>query len=153
MSADHYMHTPHAELHAHSQHPSMQATPRTGWGRSGVAKPESIADHMYRMSMFALTAAGTEYNQNKLVKMALVHDIAEAIVGDIAPSDNISKEDKHEREAAALNDIVAMLGPDTAAAQETSQLWCVLVSRWSCQSCIQIKMHRLISMVPMQPYN
>lgn len=30
--------------------------------------------------------------------MALVHDIAEAIVGDIAPGDGISDNDKHSRE-------------------------------------------------------
>lgn len=32
--------------------------------------------------------------------MALVHDMAECIVGDIAPSDNVSKEEKHRREEA-----------------------------------------------------
>ena len=30
--------------------------------------------------------------------MALVHDMAECIVGDIAPADNISKAEKHRRE-------------------------------------------------------
>lgn len=30
--------------------------------------------------------------------MALVHDLAESIVGDIAPADNVSKEEKHRRE-------------------------------------------------------
>ena len=30
--------------------------------------------------------------------MALVHDLAECIVGDITPSDGISKDDKHKQE-------------------------------------------------------
>lgn len=34
----------------------------------------------------------------RCIKLALVHDMAECIVGDIAPSDNISKEEKHRRE-------------------------------------------------------
>jgi putative hydrolases of HD superfamily len=93
--------------------------------RSGVAQPESIADHMYRMAVLALTMAGSaRYDQPRLIKLAIVHDIAEAIVGDIAPADNVSKEDKHAREARALEDIVAMLGPGTAAADEVSALWC-----------------------------
>ena len=32
------------------------------------------------------------------MKIALVHDMAESIVGDIAPMDNVSKEEKHRRE-------------------------------------------------------
>lgn len=32
------------------------------------------------------------------MKLALVHDLAECIVGDIAPADNISKAEKHQRE-------------------------------------------------------
>ena len=42
-----------------------QTTKRTGWVRSGVAGPESIADHMYRMGMMALLArdAGVDTNR------------------------------------------------------------------------------------------
>jgi putative hydrolases of HD superfamily len=101
----------------------LQQTPRTGWVRSGVANPESIADHMYRMAVLALTTAGSEYDQCKLVKMAIVHDLAEALVGDIAPSDNVPAAEKHAREAAALKEIVEDLGADTVAAQEISDLW------------------------------
>jgi putative hydrolase of HD superfamily len=32
------------------------------------------------------------------MKIALVHDMAESIVGDIAPMDKVSKEEKHRRE-------------------------------------------------------
>ena len=34
----------------------------------------------------------------RCVKMALVHDMAECIVGDLTPHDNVSKEEKHRRE-------------------------------------------------------
>ena len=46
----------------------------------------------------------------KCVKMALVHDIAEAVVGDITPHDGVSKADKHAREAAAVEKMQVMLG-------------------------------------------
>jgi hypothetical protein len=36
---------------------SLKTTPRTGWVNHGVDKPESIADHMYRMSLMAMVAA------------------------------------------------------------------------------------------------
>lgn len=37
----------------------------------------------------------------RCIRLALVHDMAECIVGDIAPSDNVSKEEKHRREEAS----------------------------------------------------
>ena len=106
--------------------PSVQKQPRTGWVYRGVEKPESIADHMYRMAVLAMTVAGSEYDQSKLVKMAIVHDLAEAIVGDITPVDGVSQEDKYSRELAALREIQTMIGMNTAVAQEVGQLWCVL---------------------------
>lgn len=40
---------------------------------------------------------------SKLVKMSLVHDMAECIVGDITPFDGISEQEKHNREMNAMN--------------------------------------------------
>lgn len=40
---------------------------------------------------------------DRCIKLALVHDMAECIVGDIAPADNISKAEKHRREEASDN--------------------------------------------------
>ncbi|KAH9314642.1 hypothetical protein KI387_023269, partial [Taxus chinensis] len=56
------------------------------------------------------------------VKMAIVHDIAEAIVGDIAPSDGIPKEEKSRRERNALDEMCQMLGGGLRA-KEIYELW------------------------------
>jgi putative hydrolase of HD superfamily len=57
---------------------------RTGWVRSGVSEPESVAEHELRLATLALvTAHDLNVNQEKIVRMALIHDIAEAEVGDI----------------------------------------------------------------------
>lgn len=106
----------------------LQKQPRTGWVYRGVEKPESIADHMYRMAILALTVAGTEYDQSKLVKMAIVHDLAEAIVGDITPVDGMSGEEKYSRELAALKEIQTMIGMETAVAHEVGELWCAPIA-------------------------
>ena len=62
----------------------------------GIAyeKAESIADHMYRMSIMAQLIDDSSIDKNKCIKMALVHDMAEAITGDITPDDGISAEEK-----------------------------------------------------------
>lgn len=46
---------------------------------------------------------------HRCIKLALVHDMAECIVGDIAPSDNISKAEKHRREEASATPTFADL--------------------------------------------
>lgn len=91
--------------------------------RRDVQNPESIADHMYRMGLMALIASDIPgIDQDKCVKMAIVHDIAEAIVGDITPSDGISKAEKSRREREALDHMCKLLGGGSRA-KEIEELW------------------------------
>ncbi|KAJ3607135.1 hypothetical protein NHX12_026649 [Muraenolepis orangiensis] len=53
---------------------------------------------MYRMAIMSLTITDPTVNKERCMKLALVHDMAECIVGDITPMDNVSKEEKHRRE-------------------------------------------------------
>ncbi|XP_071116516.1 5'-deoxynucleotidase HDDC2-like isoform X2 [Haliotis cracherodii] len=75
---------------------------RTGWVQKKVAVgggPESVADHMYRMAVLSfLVDPGAGLDKHRCMKIALVHDMAECIVGDITPQDGISKENKHQKE-------------------------------------------------------
>jgi len=87
---------------------------RTGWVRFGVPEPETVASHMYRMAVLSMTLVNSYDNidVDKCVRMALVHDISEAIVGDITPHCGISKERKSQLEEEALTKIVSYL-PDS----------------------------------------
>src|SRR3990172_1220246 len=56
---------------------------RTGWVREGIKNPESIAEHSFRVGVMAMTIANKlKVNKDKLMKMALVHSLGEAITGD-----------------------------------------------------------------------
>ncbi|KAK2114290.1 hypothetical protein P7K49_008556 [Saguinus oedipus] len=44
------------------------------------------------------TRGNAQSQRTLCIRLALVHDMAECIVGDIAPADNIPKEEKHRRE-------------------------------------------------------
>ncbi|XP_054542242.1 5'-deoxynucleotidase HDDC2 isoform X4 [Pan troglodytes] len=57
----------------------------------------------------------------RCVRLALVHDMAECIVGDIAPADNIPKEEKHRREEEAMKQITQLLPEDLR--KELYELW------------------------------
>eukprot|EP00850_Spirogloea_muscicola_P016538 SM000135S26982 [mRNA] locus=s135:38563:48888:+ [translate_table: standard] len=102
---------------------SLKTTKRAGWVNHGVRAPESIADHMHRMTIMALVAADEPaVDQARCVKLAAVHDLAEAIVGDITPSDGIDKEEKNRREADAMEQLCTTLGGGPVAA-EVKALW------------------------------
>lgn len=47
------------------KHAPVQAQKRTGWVKRGVAGPESIADHMYRMGLMAMLVQGTQYDYHR----------------------------------------------------------------------------------------
>eukprot|EP01018_Ginkgo_biloba_P023918 Gb_23596 [translate_table: standard] len=101
----------------------LKTTKRKGWLNHGIKNAESIADHMYRMAAMALIAVDVPgINRDRCVKMAIVHDIAEAIVGDITPSDGIPKEEKSRREREALDEMCRVLGGGSRA-EEIKELW------------------------------
>lgn len=61
-------------------------------------------------------------NRERCIKIAIVHDIAEAIVGDITPSDGIPKAEKSRREQEALDEMCEVLGGGPTA-EEIKELW------------------------------
>ena len=97
---------------------------RTGWHKCGIPydKSESIADHMYRMAIMVCTIQDEEIDKLKAIKMALVHDMAEAIAGDITPACGITEDDKNAMEANAMQVIREMLG-DNPFGEEAQSLW------------------------------
>ncbi|KAI5615053.1 HD domain-containing protein 2 [Silurus asotus] len=99
----------------------LKRVPRTGWVYRNIKQPESVSDHMYRMAMMALTLQDPSVNRERCMKLALVHDLAECIVGDIAPADNISKAEKHRREKEAMVHITGLLDEDLR--KEMYRLW------------------------------
>lgn len=99
----------------------LKRVPRTGWVYRNIKQPESVSDHMYRMSMMALTIQDISVNKERCMKLALVHDLAECIVGDIAPADNVSKAEKHRREKDAMVHITGLL--DDGLRKEIYNLW------------------------------
>jgi len=92
----------------------LKTLKRTGWIRSGIELPESDGDHMHRAAICALLIPtelpdGTKIDRNRCIKMALTHDVCEAIVGDFTPHDPISKEEKHALEKNAMEQIREIL--------------------------------------------
>lgn len=104
----------------------LKTQPRTGWVDRGIPleKTESIADHMYRMSIIAMALPNRQVNIDRCVKIALVHDIAESLVGDITPFGGVTKAEKHRRELDTIDYLVKIVSPyNSEFAEEMKELW------------------------------
>ncbi|MCP8718295.1 MAG: HD domain-containing protein [Asgard group archaeon] len=104
---------------------SLKFQKRTGWLDHEIPEEatESIADHMYRMGVISmLVPKGVD--SDKCVKIAIVHDIAEALVGDITPYAGITKQEKHRRELATINYLSEVIKPyNEEFSKELLDLW------------------------------
>ncbi|MCA9568045.1 MAG: HD domain-containing protein, partial [Myxococcales bacterium] len=90
---------------------------RTGWVRRGIDGPESVAAHGWGVALLALALAPQDLDRGRLLAYAVLHDLAEAWVGDIPPQDGVT--DKHAREARAMASFAARVGrPDLLALWE-----------------------------------
>jgi putative hydrolase of HD superfamily len=58
----------------------------------------------------------------KCVQMAIVHDLAESLVGDIAPDQGVSKEEKYELERNAFDQLRGKV-PDFGCGMDMESLW------------------------------
>ena len=89
---------------------------RSGWDKThwNVSKEriESIAEHIYGTCILALSIDSefeTHLNIGKVIKMLVLHELGEIVIGDITPFDNITPEEKMEKEHAAIKEVLGDL--------------------------------------------
>ena len=97
----------------------LKGLERTGWMLRGIAAgAESVAEHSYGVVVAAmlladeLIARGIAVNVERVLRMAVLHDWAEARVGDMprTASEYFGAEARKRAERAAFDDIVSGLG-------------------------------------------
>ena len=89
---------------------------RSGWDEThwNVSKErlESIAEHVYGTCILALSIDSefeTHLDINKVIKMLVIHELGEVVIGDITPFDNITPEEKMEKEHEAIKEVLGDL--------------------------------------------
>lgn len=89
---------------------------RRGWVKKlGMARPESVADHSYRTALITvLFSDSLGLDTGKAVRMAVLHDLPEAIVGDAMPEERSGKT-KTDMETKAMDEMLSELPKELAA--------------------------------------
>jgi len=89
--------------------------------RLSLNTPESVADHTFSMAIIGMIFSDLEgYDTEKILKIILLHDLAESLTGDITP-EQITKIQKNELENNAMQKILSNL-PDILQKQY-NDLW------------------------------
>lgn len=91
---------------------------RSGWLLRGVRGAESIADHSYRVTLLSmlladdLLKAGESLDAGRVLRMAVLHELGEARLGDIPYTAGrwLGESVKDQAEDRAVRDLLAPLG-------------------------------------------
>jgi len=96
---------------------NLKKISRQGWiDKLSIKNPESVADHSYSMAIMGMVLSDLEnYDSERILKMILLHDLAESKIGDFTP-EQINIENKIQLENTAFNEIIEHL-PDSIKEQ------------------------------------
>ena len=92
---------------------ALKRMPRRGWVQRGVPDPESVAAHSFGVAaLAAVTASATGADPARAALIAVIHDLAEALTGDVTPADGVPAHEKQRQEEEAARRILADVDPD-----------------------------------------
>ena len=115
----------------------LKEVERTGWVERGVKNPESSSEHSFMVALMVLilgrnvsrdtfnrSGKGRKLDREKALKMAIIHDLPEAIVGDIISKENWEEgghmwgHEKASKERPAARKLASLSGE-----KEILELW------------------------------
>ena len=99
----------------------LKTVTRSGWTSTGEA--ESVAEHTWRLCLMAMVLYGRadDIDLARLLKMCLIHDLGEAIGGDVPAPAQVAGRPKAGQERADLLSLVEPL--PAAGRREILELW------------------------------
>lgn len=104
---------------------------RTGWVDRAIPEPETVAEHVYNtwmLGMFLLPdeyTADSAYSKQKILELILIHDMAEAVTGDIRRPDKETKKEFYKKQENDEMGIMLLRGtyPSMPSQYERYKLW------------------------------
>lgn len=100
----------------------LKSIKRAGWvSKVKVEDAESVADHTFSLATVAMILSDTlGLDTHRVIKMALMHDLAESIIGDYMP-DDVTARQKIIKEKKAMEFILSSL--PRWVREEYEQIW------------------------------
>ena len=125
----------------------LKRVKRAGWiSWVGIENPESVADHSYRSALIAMCIADLkEIDAEKLIRMLLLHDVHEAVIGnyDYFAKKQIGEHEVKKREFEAIRKILEVLP------EKFKQKYLSLWTEFEEQKTLEAKIARQIDQLEM----
>lgn len=100
----------------------LKSIKRAGWvSKVQVEDAESVADHTFSMATLAMLLSDMlGFDTHKVIKMVLMHDLAESMMGDFVPGD-VTARQKLAKEKKAMKFILSGLPKEVR--EEYEEIW------------------------------
>ena len=87
---------------------ALKKVKRQGWTRHPIPDEavESVADHSYGVTLLSWLLCPPELDRSRVLELALIHDLAEIVTGDVTPHDDVPQEIKNHNELEALAELL-----------------------------------------------
>ncbi len=118
----------------------LEALPRTGWLIAGIPNCESVASHSYQVALTALWLADhcdDVVDVAVVLRMALLHDIGEAVMTDLPPNAKALFQDVHEAESRAVSKVLTDAPPH----------WLAVWQRYEMRECMESRLVKAADLI------
>lgn len=92
-------------------------------GHTSDGRPESVAEHTWRLCLMALALEKhfPDVDMGRVIKICIIHDLGEALHGDIPAPEQLGNPDKSESERRDFRVLIASL--PASLQEELLELW------------------------------
>ena len=129
----------------------LKTEPRKGWVKKlGERAPESVADHSYRSALMAMVFSDMRgLDTERAVKMAILHDLPESVVGDSIPGERSRREKVRREDEAMISLLERMPRP---IREEYTRLWAEFLEGMSPEAVLVSQIDKLEMAMQAQEY-
>lgn len=123
----------------------LKRTKRQGWIKAGINDSESVSDHSFSTSVLSMILAPKlKVDTEKFIKMALIHDIGESIIGDVlwySKDNGVDKKKLSKKEKDESNAMKKILR--TLVGNEYLELWAEMEEKKTKEAIMHKEIDRL----------
>ncbi|KAM0325022.1 hypothetical protein ACHAQA_007558 [Verticillium albo-atrum] len=127
---------------------NLKKVKRKAWSNFGIELPESVADHSQRMALMALMTP-PNLDKAKCIQLCLLHDITEALIGEVKPGPGVPHNEEIHRRAAVIMFIAQQWG---AIGISMQRLWLEYESKKTPESQFAQDVEKLETMMQAADY-
>ncbi len=133
---------------------NLKESSRRGWVKRGIVDIESVAEHSFDAYLFGLLYLPDDdgvYDKQRILDMSLIHDLAEAVTGDLLPHE---KNDATRKQETATFEQFAMLSTydGVSGLNRAKELWAEFEAKKTVNAQVAHDLDKLVNLMQLHLY-